>query len=316
MGMYQINTGGNLVCIKDKSRYDKIIGLTPLNWQKVKIDRDKTTNKLYYEFDGKSNQRYSRDQVFHVPGPSINGVIGMTPLEFASQSVRLGLTYEKFAVNFFKNGAMPSGIFKHPGFLKEDAYARLKTDLEKNYQSLVNAGKPILAEDGLDFVPFSMKLVDAELLSSKKFQIEEICRVYRVPLHLVQNLDKATNNNIEHQSLEFAMYTMLPHFKRWEECINCQLLNAEQRNSGHYFEFNMSTLMRGDAASMATAFATGRQWGWLSVNDIRRMLNMNAIPNGDLYLQPMNMIEAGEEPTKPENKILDEVSKIIEARGK
>jgi HK97 family phage portal protein len=121
---------------------------------------------------------------------------------------------------FFKYGALPSGIFKHPGTLKDEAFKRLKEDLEKNYASLVNAGKPILAEDGLDFVPFTMKMVDAELLASKKFQVEDICRVYRVPLHLVQNLDKATNNNIEHQSIEFVQYTLRPWLVRWEQEVN------------------------------------------------------------------------------------------------
>lgn len=318
MGMYQINTGGNLVCQRVVSRLGKVIGLNPLDWNKVKIERNKTTGKIQYIYGIGTDQVYSRDQVFHVPGPSINGIVGMSPIEYASQAIRLGLTYEKFAVNFYKNGAFPAGIFKHPGYLKDEAFKRLKDDLKDNYRQLINAGVPILAEDGLDYTPLQMKLVDAELLASKKFQIEDICRVYRVPMHLVQNLDKATNNNIEHQSLEFVMYTMLPWFKRWEECINTQLLTAEQRKQGYYFEFNVSGLLRGDSKSMAEAFAIGRQWGWLSVNDIRRLMNMNRIDNGDIYLSPLNMIEAGKEPAAADQakQIANEVATIMQSRKK
>ena len=116
---------------------------------------------------------------------------------------------------------------------------------------------------------------------------------------------------------------MLPHFKRFEECINCQLLTPIQRKEGYYFEFNVASVLRGDQKSMAEAFARGRQWGWLSVNDIRRLLNLNRIDNGDIYLQPINMIEAGstvnESGENGENgvnsRILDEVRRLIEAKG-
>jgi HK97 family phage portal protein len=312
MMMYQLCAGGNAVSRRLKNDLDGIAGLYPLEWQKVKIGRNKDSAKLEYEYDpgnGKK-QTLSRSEVFHIPGPSTNGVTGMSVLEYAASAIRLGVTYERFGQKFFENGAFPSGMFKHPGRLNDEAYERLKRDLKTKYQSMANKGEPILGEDGLDFLPFEIKLVDQQLIECKKLQIEDICRFCRVPLHLVQNLDKATNNNIEHQSLEFVMYTMLPHFKRAEECINSQLLSIKQRSQGYYFEFNLNALLRGDSKSMAEAFAVGRQWGWLSVNDIRRMLNLNSIPNGDIYLQPMNMYEAGK--VQPEKKIDESVAKEIE----
>lgn len=312
MGMYQINLGGNLVAKVKKNRGGDIKSLYPFEWQRVEIGRDRETENLFYKIDGREDKKFIRKEVFHVPGPSLNGVVGMSPIEYASQAIRLGLTYEKFGVNFFKNGALPSGMFKHPSFLGDEAFKRLKEELKENWGGLRNAGVPLILEDGMEFSPFTMKLADAELLSSKKFQIEDVCRIYRVPLHLVQNLDRATNNNIEHQSLEFLMYTMLPWCKRWEDCINTQLLTKQQREAGYYFEANMSVLLRGDTKSMAEAFAIGRQWGWLSVNDIRRMLNMNPIPNGDIYLQPMNMIEAGTVVDDQTKAIVDEVHRLIE----
>jgi HK97 family phage portal protein len=315
--MYQLNTGGNAVCQKLTNKNGEVLGLFPYDWSRVEIYRNKETKKIEYKIDRKDENIKSREQIFHIPGPSLNGIIGLSPIEYARSSIKLGLTYEKFGINFYKNGAMPSGIFKHPQTLKDQAYERLKKDLEKNYQSLLNAGKPILAEDGLDFVQLTIKPADAQLIECKRFQVEDICRFYRVPLHLVQNLDRATNNNIEHQSLEFVMYTMLPWFKRVEDCINTWLLSKEQRKTGYYFEFNVSALLRGDMKSMAESFAIGRQWGWLSVNDIRRLTNMNSIgPAGDIYLQPMNMVEAGKQSIDTKYKaLLDEVHTLIESKG-
>jgi HK97 family phage portal protein len=317
--MYQLCAGGNAVLKRLKNGADGIAGLYPIEWQRVRIKRDKDTKKLKYIIDNKEDEALTRADVLHIPGPSLDGVIGMSILEYATAAIRLGTTYEKFGQKYFENGAFPSGIFKHPKWLKEEAYERLKKDIREKYQSMATKGEPILAEDGLEFTPFELKMVDAQLIECKKLQIEDICRFCRVPLHLVQSLDHATNNNIEHQSLEFVMYTMLPHFKRAEECINAQLLSRKQREDGYYFEFNINALLRGDSKSMAEAFAAGRQWGWLSVNDIRRLLNMNSIPNGDIYLQPMNMYEAGKElPQKPEpdKSIVKEIENLIaQSRG-
>jgi len=330
MAMYQINTGGNFYAYKTPGQYGGVVGLNPLDWKNVEIARDPSTLKLTYKTGGTNPQIYTRDNLFHVPGPSVNGINGMSPIEYAAQAIRLGMQYEQFGIQFYKNGAIPSGVFQQPTFLKDEAWKRLKEDLRKNYQGLLNAGTPLLLEDGLQFKELTMKLADAQLLECKKFQIEDICRIYRVPLHLVQNLDRATNNNIEQQSLEFVMYTMLPHFKRWEECINHQLLTKKQRDAGYYFEFNVSSLLRGDSKSMADAFAVGRQWGWLSVNDIRRMLNMNNVTGGDIYLTPLNMQDVTKplpEPTKPttlpvdqgaapvDPAIQNEIQKLIEARS-
>lgn len=311
MSMYQLNLGGNAVFTRQKNTFGQTIGLVPHKWQNVVIKRNKETGKLVYTVKAfNSTTEYSRDDVFHVAGPSTDGIIGMSPIEFGASAVELGKIYEKFGKQFYKNGVHSSGVFELPGHMTDEGHTRLKNDLDRGYSGLQNTGKAMLLEDGLVFKQNQLKLVDAELLSSKKFQTEEICRLYRMPLHFIQNLEKATNNNIEHQSLEFVMYTMLPHFKRQEDAINTQLLTKEQRDQGYYFEYNIATLLRGDQKSMYEAFAKGRQWGWLSVNDIRRMLNMNKIENGDIYLEPLNMVEAGSEDEITE-RVSKEVSNIM-----
>lgn len=291
---YQMCAGGNAIAKRLYNKRGDLVGLYPIDHQLVSIVRDSDTNELLYKIS--NNDILKRKDVFHVPGVSTNGVIGMSILEYAAQAIGLGQSYEKFGRKFYDNGAVPSGVFEHEGILKDTAYNRLKDDLAKSYTGLSNAGKPMLLEHGLKYKQLAISPVDAQLLENRRFQVEDVCRFCRVPLHMVQELSKATNNNIEHQSLEFVMYTMLPYFRRWEECINSQLLTPEQRNDKYYYEFDMSTLLRGDSASMAKAFATGRQWGWLSVNDIRKKQNLNSIDNGNIYLQPVNMVEAGKIP--------------------
>jgi HK97 family phage portal protein len=222
---------------------------------------------------------------------SFDGVVGLSPIEYVSSAIRLGLTYESFGNRFYQNGANSSGAFTHPGVLNEEAYQRLKKDLEKNYTGVANTGKPLLLEDGMKFEMFSIKPVDAQLLESKRFQIEDVARIYRVPMHLIQELTRATFSNIEHQSLEFQIFTMLPWVQRWEQAINSQLLTIQDRQANYYVELNMNAMLRGDLKSRYEAYATGIQWGILSINDCLRLENMNSIgPDGDRHIQPLNMI--------------------------
>lgn len=305
--MTALNLGGNSVSEKLVNRFGDIVGLYPYRWEQVQIKRDSVTKKLVYEIgQGSEKKTLRREQVFHIPGLSFDGVIGLSPLEYTASAIRLGMSYEKFGVNFYKNGALSSGVVTHPSAMSDVAFERLKKDFAKNYQGLANAGKPIILEEGATFKELTIKPVDAQLIESKRFSIEDIARIYRVPLHLLQDLSRSTNNNIEHQSLEFVMYTMLPWAKRFEANQNQQLLTPAQRQAGYFLEHNMNGLLRGDAASRATAYATGRQWGWLSVNDIRKLENMNPIPNGDIYLQPLNMGEAGKVDTSEKVKALAE----------
>jgi HK97 family phage portal protein len=292
--MTSLNLGGNSICERLVNNRGQLVGLYPYNYTKVEIKRDQDTRKLIYIVsEGTSKRVLTRDQIFHVPNISIDGIVGLTPISYAASAIRLGICYEQFGVNFYQNGANASGAFKHPGTLSEEAFNRLKKELKHNYTGLKRTGTPMILEDGLEFEQFSIKPADAQLLESKAFQIEDICRIYRVPQHLVQMLGHATFSNIEQQSLEFVMYTMLPWFNRWEDNINMQLLTPAERKAGYYIEFKMDSLLRGDIASRAAYYTQGRQWGWLSVNDIRRLENMPPIENGDIFLQPLNMGEAG-----------------------
>lgn len=293
-GMSNINLGGNMIAQKVFNIHGELLELRPIAWDRVRIDIDKNTGRLLYFIDGKTEPK-TRDEILHIPGLTLDGYVGITPLTYAALTIDIGLSQDKFESNFYHNRASTSGIFQYPNELGDEAFQRLKKDITKNYTGLSNAGVPMILEGGGQFKEITMKLTDAQFIESKRFRIEDVCRMFRVPLHLVQDLTRATNNNIEHQSLEFIMYTMLPWFKRWEENLNLQLLSKESKRKNRYFEFNISGLLRGDIKSRYEAYAQGRQWGWLSVNDIRRLENMNPIENGDRYLEPLNMSEAGKQ---------------------
>lgn len=293
MCMNNLNLGGNAVCEKLVNKRGDLVGLYPYKWQNVQIKRNKETNRLEYHVKGESGVEriLSREQVFHIPGLSFDGIVGLSPIEYISKSIGLGLSYESFGVNFYKNGANPSIALQYPNALDDVAFERLKKEFTKAYQGLANTGKPLILEDGATVKEMTIKPVDAQLLESKRFQLEDIARIYRVPLHLIQDLERATFSNIEHQSLSFAIYTMLPWYQRWEENINMQLLTQEQRKQGLYAEFKLDSLLRGDAKSRADAYREGRLNGWLSINDIRKLESLNPIDGGDIHITPLNYID-------------------------
>jgi len=317
--MTNFDISGNVVCEKLLNANGQLVGLYPYRHENVKIKRDQTTKKLIYEVGSGSDVKIlQRNQVFHVPNLSFDGVLGLSPISYAASAIRLGLSYEQYGVNFYRNAALPSGVFEHPNELSDDAFRHLQEGLKESYTGMLNTGKPMILEEGMKWTPMTFSPVDAQLIESKYFQIEDICRVYRVPQHLVNKLDRSTFSNIEHLSLEFVMYTMLPIFKRFEDNINMQLLTAKQRKDGYYLEAKIDGLLRGDAKSRADAYAVGRQWGWLSVNDILRLENMPAIgPAGDIRLTPANMIDSSklsEESNKTYAKLVEDIFNMIDKK--
>ncbi len=315
-GAANINLGGNFYAQKVRNGSGEVIQLRPITYDRVEIIQDKKTSKLSYIIDGDRDNPWTRDKILHIPGLTLDGYIGITPIEYCQTALQVGQNQEVFERNFYLNRASSSGVFQYPNELGDDAFARLKKEIKANYVGLKNAGVPMILEGGGTFREVTMKLTDAQFIESKRFRIEDIARIYRVPLHLIGDLQRSTNNNIEHQSLEFIVYTMLPWFKRWEENLNLQMMSKEDHKKGRYFEFKIDALLRGDVAARSEAYAKGRQWGYLSANDIRRLENMNPIPNGDIYVQPLNYIEAGKE-AEQQNEIsamTEQIFKMLKER--
>ena len=269
-----------------------VMGLYPLMPDKIKADRDER-NRLIYKYSRYDEQNPNfreqgeiilpAEQVLHIPGLGFDGLVGYSPIAMAKNAIGLAVACDEYGASFFANGASPSAVLEHPGVIKNPE--RVREAWHRAYGS-GNAHKTAILEEGMKYTPISIPNNEAQFLETRKFQIEEIARLYRVPLHMIGDLDHATFSNIEQMSLEFVMYTLSPWLSRWEQAMMKALLSDSEK--GKYFiKFNVEGLLRGDYASRMSGYATARQNGWMSANDIRELEDMNMIPDeegGNLYL--------------------------------
>ncbi len=228
--------------------------------------------------------------MYHLHGLGWDGLVGYSPVAMAAQSMGLSLALERFGAKFFGNGAHPGAVLEHPAKLTPESYANLSKSVQEQISG-DNALRPFILEEGMKWHGMTIPPEEAQFLESRRFQISEICRWFRVPPHMVADLDKATFSNIEHQAIEFVTHTLMPWCKRLESEADIKLFGRVNRGTV-YTKVNIGGLLRGDLPSRYAAYSTGRQWGWLSANDVREMEDLNPVPGGDEYLAPMNMVPA------------------------
>lgn len=263
--------------------------------------REGERGQLYYHYQLPNGgyQDLVPYQVMHIRGLSFNGLVGLSPIQMARQAVGLAMATEEFGARFFGNGARPGVYLEHPGKLGDKAYERLLGSWNATHQGLANSHRATILEEGMKLETVGIPPEDAQFLETRNFQVEEIARIYRVPLHMIGDLRRATFSNIEHQSISFSVHSLLPWATCWEQAITRDLIGPLERNTV-YAKFLMAGLLRGDQPTRYAAYAVGRQWGWLSVNDIRRLEDMNEIgPSGDVYLEPLNMKDAADPTPDP-----------------
>lgn len=228
--------------------------------------------------------------VLHIPGLGFDGLVGYSPIAMAKNAIGLAIATEEFGAKFFANGAAPSGVLEHPGTIKDPS--KVREAWMGQFGGSSNAGKVAVLEEGMKYTPISIAPEQAQFLETRKFQINEIARIFRVPPHMLADLEKSSFSNIEQQSLEFVKYTLDPWVIRWEQSIMRALLTEDEKNK-LFVKFNVEGLLRGDYASRMSGYATARQNGWMSANDIRELENLDRIPpeeGGDLYLINGNML--------------------------
>ena len=271
----------------------RVLGLYPLLPDKMEVQRDDKGN-IYYVYSRNSeenptfkeygNIKLKAEDVLHIPGLGFDGLIGYSPIAMAKNAVGMTLACEEYGASFFANGANPGGVLEHPGVLKDPS--KVRESWNSVYRGVNNAHKIAVLEEGMKYQQIGIPPEEAQFLETRKFQINEIARLYRIPPHMVGDLDKSSFSNIEQQSLEFVKYTLDPWVIRWEQSLQRSLLLPGEK--GKYFiKLNVDGLLRGDYQSRMNGYAVGRQNGWFSANDIREMENMNPIPDeegGNLYL--------------------------------
>lgn len=279
----------------------EIIGLYPLMPDRMTVDRDEE-GRLYYEYmtstddapiNEKTTVKLPPSEVLHIPGLGFDGLVGYSPIAMAKNAIGMAIACEEYGAKFFANGAQPSGVLEHPGTIKDPS--RVRESWQNTFGGSQNANKVAVLEEGMKYTPISISPEQAQFLETRKFQIDEIARIFRVPPHMVGDLEKSSFSNIEQQSLEFVKYTLDPWVSRWEQSMMRSLLTAEEKKQ-YFVKFNVDGLLRGDYASRMSGYAVGIQNGFMSPNDVRSLENMDLIPDelgGNRYMCNGNMVDIG-----------------------
>ena len=267
----------------------QVLALYPLLPEKMEIDR-LDSGELYYEYQtDKGKVILRKEEVLHIPGLGFDGIKGQSPIAMAKNAIGMAIATEEYGAKFFSNGANPGGVLEHPGVVKDPK--RVRDSWNAVYQGSSNSHRVAVLEEGMKFTPIGIPPEQAQFIATRKFQINEIARIFRIPPHMIGDLEKSSFSNIEQQSLEFVKYTLDPWVVRWEMALQKALLSPTEKEE-YFIKFNVDGLLRGDYQSRMSGYSVGRQNGWLSANDIRELENLNLIPKelgGDLYLINGNM---------------------------
>ena len=275
----------------------EVVALYPLMPNRMTVDRD-SNGQLYYSYNRSSDDAPTMkgqtvilkpSDVLHIPGLGFDGLVGYSPIAMAKNSIGMAIACEEYGAKFFANGATPGGILEHPGVVKDPD--KVRDSWNAAFGGSSNSNKVAVLEEGMKYTPISISPEQAQFLETRKFQIDEIARIFRIPPHMIGDLEKSSFSNIEQQSLEFVKYTLDPWVCRWEQSMQRALLTQDEKKE-YFFKFNVDGLLRGDYQSRMNGYATGRQNGWMSANDIRELENLDRIPSedgGDLYLINGNM---------------------------
>ena len=279
---------GNAFIAIRRNEAGQPVKLIPVHPDRVEVKVYK--DEKFYTID-QGKETFDDTEMIHILGLSFDGIIGKSVIEAARESIGLGLAADQFGGSFFGNGANVSAVLTHPGKLSDEAYKRLMASWARRYSGLDNAHKTAILEEGMNLQKVSISPQESQFLETRKFGVEDIARFFRIPLAYLGSLENSsTRANIEEQGIQFQRNTILPWVKRWEAEFNRKLFPGQE---DYFIRMNMDGLLRGDISSRYSSYATARQWGWLSVNDIRKHESLDPIDGGNVYLQPLNMVEAG-----------------------
>lgn len=293
----------------------RVVELWPIMPSRVSIRRNRETKRLEYIITppGGTNERpvlsplgttgNGAREIFHLPGQSLDGVTGLSPISIGREAIGLGLASQEFASGFFQHGARPSAVLEYPGQLSEEAHNRLKASFEEAYSGLANSQKVALIEEGMKLnTSYTMPLEDAQFIENRKMSIEEIARLFRVQPHKIGHHEHSTFSNIEHLGIDHVVSTIRPWLVRWEQAIGTKIIPKEEQER-FFVEFLVDGLLRGDSEGRSKLYQALWNMGAMSPNDIREKEGMNPVDGGDTYYVPLNFVDANApkpEPVAPE----------------
>lgn len=299
---------GNAYAEVERDGFGRITGLWPLRPDRMTVTRNEQKQRVWlYRLPDGSDVKWTWAQptrqpapILHLRGFGPDGFLGYSPLQLLKEPIGLTLATEEYGARLFSNSATPRGLLSSPNRLSPEAATRLKNSWEAAHRGLDRAHRVAVLEEGISWQAIGLNAEDAQFLQTRKFQLGEIARIFRIPPHFIGDLERATFSNIEQQGLEFVQHTLMPWLVCWEQACARDLLSVKGFAT-HQIRFVVNGLLRGDIASRYQAYAVGRQWGWLSADDIRELEDMNPLPSGqgDVYLTPLNMTSAETPPAPP-----------------
>lgn len=252
------------------------------------VEPSVVAGRIGYDYQAPGGRRrLLQDEVLRVSYLTRDGVRPISPVRHHADTIGLALSATSYARNFLANGGRPPGILKAQGALNKEQRDTLIDWFAEQFRGRKAGGTPVVPK-GLEYEAIGISNSDAQLLEMARWTVTEICRIYRVPPHMVQDLSQAKWANIEAQQIDFVVHTITPWVTRWEQSLTRSLLTDDEQDE-YYVEFNLRGLLRGDTLTRYQAYGLGRQWGWLSANDIRTLENQPQIEGGDVYLSPSNM---------------------------
>jgi len=292
---------GNAYAIIERDNQLNPIAMYPVSPEAVteaSLEKFQGQSILVYtiKIDENDTKKFPAYDIFHIKGLSTDGIFGVNPVELFRDTLGLGVATELFGATFFENNGVPGGTLDIPGIVSDDDARNIMRGWHNKYGGLSNSNKVALLQGGAKFNAISMNNDSAQYLETRAFSILDVCRMLRLKPHQLGDIAKSSYSSIEAQGIEFVTYTLMPWLKRWENEISRKLISTQEKNNRVYAEHNVDALLRGDTNSRYAAYAIGRQWGWLSINDIRQKENMPAVDGGDSYQLPLNMGNAGGNP--------------------
>ena len=289
---------GNAYAQIVRSGKNNILGLYPLLPEYMTVERA-DNGEIQYTYSSNTDEVstvgnetiiFRRDQILHIPGLSFNGLVGFSPIAMMKNAIGSSIAVEKYGSKFFEHGAQPMGVLEHPTVIKDPA--KIRENFMDTYGGVQNQFKVAVLEEGMTYKPISLPPEDSQFLSTKEFSVEEICRIFRVPPHLVQDLKRSTYNNIEHQGINFVQYTLRPWLTRIEKAIVKDVLYGDEKLE-YYPKFNVEGLLRGDFASRMEGYTKLLSNGIMTVNEIRAKEDLPPISEeegGNTHIVPGSMI--------------------------
>lgn len=298
-------TWGNAYAEIERDMAGRVVALWPLLPSQVQPFRNELGQLKYrVRNPNGTDLTFDKSEILHVPGMGFDGTVGYSVIQQARESLGLLSAAEKFGATFFGNGTAFGGALSHPKVLGLEGQKTLRSSIESLHKGPEKAHRFLILEEGMSYQQFGIAPNDAQFLETRQFQIAEVARWFNLPLHKLREMkDSSVRANIEQEALDYYVSTLRPWLTRWEQEINRKLVSPREKYI-QFAEFNLDGVLRGDLASRYAAYAVGRQWGWLSQNDIRRKENMNPIPDGDAYLSPTNMV--------PSNRLDEVIDKQVE----